>query len=31
MSIIGKRVKAVWKSKEERKSSIEDIQCFKVI
>ncbi|MEM3204344.1 MAG: DNA-binding protein, partial [Saccharolobus sp.] len=24
-------VKAVWKPKEERKGSIEDIQCFKVI
>ena len=31
MEIIGKKVKAVWKPKEERKASIEDIQCFKVI
>jgi len=31
MSVIGKRVKAVWRPKEERKASIEDIQCFKVI
>ncbi|EZQ02005.1 DNA-binding protein [Candidatus Acidianus copahuensis] len=31
MSIMGRKVKAIWKSKEKREGSINDIDCFKVI
>ncbi|MEM0173681.1 MAG: DNA-binding protein, partial [Sulfolobaceae archaeon] len=31
MSLFGKKVKAVWKNKNERIGSINDIECFKVI
>jgi uncharacterized OB-fold protein len=31
MKLFGKKVKAVWKSREERIGSINDIECFKVI
>ncbi len=31
MSILGKKVKAVWKPKEQRVGSINDIECFKEV
>jgi len=31
MSLLGKKVKAVWKNKNKRMGSINDIECFKVI